>query len=539
MLSAAELSSIRASYVATLPDSSAVSHHIGDTVTSEGTTPVYAQPVILPCRYAVLSGNEALRVQQVAPEATIKLTYEALADIREADVITVTVAETSEAIQVDVVNIVERDSEFARIVYCKRFVGIPPLEIAPLAPVTERAFMAANDPGWRLLGTLPTGHWFKETDVFYNSTDGYYYALYTEMPGSVTPAGGPFTVSTWSIVGTLGTANFASPHNIPVGAYMTEVMGGMTARMNGAKVVFAVTANQVTYTVSATGGDVNGSGGSMTHTNQGGQVALRRATSLEGLATAQAGVDYFSSVASGIWYPTVLFVAPDKWYIIGPSSSTNIALKSFVGAFPNARNCFGSGSFGGVTVQLMPTASAGDPSMRLHPTDGNVYMVTTDGQAAPTTTQVYKNSLATILTNGWGDGVTVGVPLCANVWADIGLPAYYAAGVADPNLCFVDGKVYLLFGGSPTGGAGTFGTAVVELDPVTFKAKGLLAQIQTPSDYEAWQTIGGVPHVLGDPIFLRCPDGIDRILGWTNNIGDAAGLFAFQGVYGCLDLPVI
>ena len=390
-------------------------------------------------------------------------------------------------------------------------------------PVPEsalvRAFNAAVLTGWRELGELPyTGHWFREADLLYNATDGYYYLFGTEFGGGVVPPGGPFTVSTWNIVGTLGTLNFGSAHNIPVGEWCVVVVAGTTSRLNGAKIAFATSTTQVTYACSATGGDINGSGGTMTHTSQTGQAGVRRATTLEGLVSAVANTDYFSRVVSALWYPTVVYIAPSTWYVFGANSSGGIGRKVFTGAYPNGKDVF-TGSAASLTSL---GSQAGDPCVRPHPTDGFYYMVVTDGTANPVTTRVYKIAAANIATDGWSQ-------VCANVWADIGLPPYFAFGVVDPSLAFVDGRVFLTFAGSPTGAAGTYGNAIVELDPVTFKAMGLVAQLQTPTTYESWQ--GGT--VLGDPMFLRCPDGVDRVFGYTNNLTyDGTG----KGTWGCLDL---
>ena len=395
--------------------------------------------------------------------------------------------------------------------------------------LVTRAFKEAVDDGWRQLGTLTTtGQWFRETDIFYNSDDGYYYAFNTEMTGGVAPTGGPYTISTWTRVTTTATLNLSSAHNIPVGTFGTFTIAGTgSTQLNGVKSAFATSTTQVTYTVTNAGG-TSGTGGTMTRTaSEVGMVGMRRSTTLEAL-TAASGADYVPRVTSAIWYPTVVLVlgatpAQNVWHLFGPGSSGNIQRKSYTGAYPSASNAFGTAS----NVLTLNNAGQpmGDPSIRLNPNDNYYYCVGTDGTATPTTTLIYKIAAASIATDGWANVTT-------NVWADIGLPPYFATGVVDPNLAFIGDRVYLTFDGTPTGAAGTFGIAVVELDPVTYKAIGLVAQLQTPATYESWQG----STVLGDPQYIDCADGVPRIVGFTNNLTyDGTG----NGTWGCLDLPTI
>jgi hypothetical protein len=319
-----------------------------------------------------------------------------------------------------------------------------------------------------------------------------------------------------------------------------------------------------------------------------GRIGMRRASTLEGLATA-SGTNYNPAVCRGLWYPTVRKVgtgATAQWHIWGLASTGSFRHAVCTGTVPNwtgddvvhSVNVSNGGSgytgaplvriigvgtgataianvSGGVVTSVTVTNGGsgyttqpavtfvatnggagaagqadvgpgvpfittghggGDHCVRQNPANGTWYMVMNESN---TTTSMWTNT--DITTETW-------TLLATEVFADAPKPTWGSTNVPDPNIAFVDGKMYLFYGANDN--VNPTGIGMVQINPSTGKAiDSSLALIATTN----WPSWAGAT-IPSDINFLRCPDGVDRIFGFCNN--DPNDLTS-DGPWGCLDLP--
>ena len=394
--------------------------------------------------------------------------------------------------------------------------------------LVSRASYAANNTGWRFLGALngayPSKANFRESDILYNPDDRMYYVFSTEGDGNPPPP----TPITSSSAGS-PTTIIARGHRLRVGmqVYITEHRDDLDDTNSALNYRYPY----INYQVSAVniGGDpdtfqlVLASDGVTPVSSPGGyggwlnyrpdpHVAMRRASTPEGIARAE-GDDYVEYICPGVWYPTVLKEGnheSSSWHLWGTTRTVTINHFTFRGNRPGPqpwREC----------VTVGPPLLLGDISIRRNPADGFWYAV-----------GLYNNSNTDIRIFRSKD------ILNGNKWEQVGAvfadehPAWASYSTPDPNICFADGKAYVLF----TGGSvdGIWSTGIVEVDIKTGKAKGPSTVLTKYGGFPEWADSG-----LSDLVFVPSGhDGVDRIYGFS-------GVPYFSGqnaVWGCLDLPV-
>lgn len=412
-------------------------------------------------------------------------------------------------------------------------MAVPQLNLTFL----ERVARAASQ-GWRFLGSLPTGMHFREADIIYVAP--YYYVFSAEGDGNTPQWGATATVTSWRANGD-GTVNItlSEPHQIPQTGETVAVVkfismtadpasGGSIGNLGNLAGLECVATGPTTLiaqftvaaspqAISATGyGPDPGQAAPSVEPKTNPQTGMRRATELEFIASA-SGSDYVSRVALGNWYATVVYVAATPaWHLYGTTGVAITSRKTFSGAAPTARRAFS-------TTGSTSTLPMGDLSIRRNPADNYWYAVGLSDTVDPTVLSIYKSGSNTDVTvNTW-------TQVCANVWdGDTPLPDWSAFACPDPNIAFVDDEVYLFWSGRLTD-QDPNGTGVVRLDSTTFQATGPVVRIQRGDDYNTWQN----GNVLSDLVYLDCPDGVERIFGFTGNLTyDGTG----NGAWACLEL---
>jgi hypothetical protein len=240
-------------------------------------------------------------------------------------------------------------------------------------------------------------------------------------------------------------------------------------------------------------------------------VAMRRASTPEAITEASGG-DYVGYICPGTWYPTVIkegSFGAAAWHLWGTTRAATINHFTLKGTSPGPLQW-------SECVTVGPPLRLGDISVRKNPVDGYWYAV---GLYNSSNNDVRIFRSKDILNgNRWEQ---VGA-----VFAD-GYPSWASLSIPDPNICFVDGRAYVLFTGCAA--FGIWCSGIVEVDTATGKAKGPATILLKYGAYPSWAESG-----LSDLVFVpEGHDGVDRIYAF----GSVPFYSGQNAVWGCLDLP--
>lgn len=264
-------------------------------------------------------------------------------------------------------------------------------------------------------------------------------------------------------------------------------------------------------------------------------ILYRTAATLAGIVSATP-VQVLDSGSSNIpaWYPSVVYdTSAAKWYLIGTNFTNSTGVYSVAGATPN--NFVFAGS---VAVSDTPTGHIDANFRKITIGSVSTWILAhiSDGQSGSRNFLriISHSDPPTTIPSTWVKLLPQVSLLSATTFADIfcetGYPSWAAYSNPDPNFMTYNSRYYVSFAGrAVSGGANTSGImeltlGIVNSVPVSAKATGTALALNVETDL-AWT--GGA--VLSDLVFLACPDGTDRIFGFTN--GGTTG-----GVWGCLEL---
>lgn len=398
--------------------------------------------------------------------------------------------------------------------------------------LVTRATHAASNVGWRQLGALNVARQpkanFRESDMLYNPDDSMYYVFSTEGDGNPPP---PTPI--FSSTADTPTTIIAPGHRLKVGMQMFisghNNSDGTSSALNNrsAYLYYRVSAVNIggnpdtfqlvlwgdpTTPVASTGGH----GGIINYLPDP-HIAMRRASTPEGITRASGG-DYVEYVSSGVWYPTVIkegSFGSSTWHLWGTTLWGTTRVPT-LGHLTLKGDHPGPSTWPEVATDGSPLL-LGDISVRKNPADGYWYAVALYGGSL-NDIRIYRSKDITA-GNTW--------ELVGSVFAD-GHPSWATTATPDPNICFADGRAYVLFTGGKV--ADQWSTGIVEVDIITGKAKGPAAILLKYGAYPSWMN-----SVLSDLVFVPAGhDGVDRIFafgGTPYHSGQSA-------VWGCLDLPV-
>lgn len=407
--------------------------------------------------------------------------------------------------------------------------GMPPRLGAWRARVpttlVTRAAHSARRVGWRQLGILngafPSTANFRESDILYNPEDRMYYVFSTEGDGNPLPPT-PIAASTAANPTTIT----APGHYLKVGMqlYISGHLNNSDDKPSalnnrGAHHYYQVSAVNVggdpaafQVVSAAHGWPVASKGGydGLLNYLPDPHIAMRRASSPEGIALA-SGEDYVEAICSGIWYPTVIKEgewSSSSWHLWGTKGAHNIGHLVLKGDRPGPA-VWTKGATLGAPLLL------GDISVRRNPADGYWYAVGLY-RDSNTDMRIYRSK--DILSDDLWEPVGA-------VFAN-GRPSWATASTPDPNICFVDGRAYVLFAGGKV--VGQWNTGIVEVNMTTGMAKGPAVILLEYGTYPIWMN-----SVLSDLVFVPSGhDGVDRIFAF----GSVPYHSGQSAVWGCLDL---
>lgn len=242
-------------------------------------------------------------------------------------------------------------------------------------------------------------------------------------------------------------------------------------------------------------------------------TVMRHAANLTDMVNATAVA---SGVGSGTWYPSVRRHENGDWYLFGTSSSSSTSWGTSTGGPPTgAVTLTGTPTFadnpgGQIDADFVRVQISGTYYWFMCANSGTLY----NGRQL---LRIYRHADSLITgVNNWAKLQGTASPP-QDIFQNIGYPSWARDANPDPNLVWPgDGRLYCAF----TGTTGTTHTAgIVELQLTGTPAINGAYAIGTPIP---------LTTSLTDICYLHCPDGVDRLFGFSSVGGTN---------WACLELP--